>query len=331
MSNEAAALTDVLTPAAPQPVTLGGRARKIADAFLAGRTPPFDSEQLRAWLNACDWLVESGELQAAKAALGILDQHQPGLEWVTSMADLLERAPPPSVDAPDLQDDLSRDVQIVSRPGADTALILFCGAKHRVGMPLPLIHRWLARLGTSLIYVRDFHGLCYLNGIASLGSDRKATLEALRGILEDLGARRAICLGCSGGGFGAMLYALELGGDTISLGSPTNMEPAFNQHMNYAAVVQELKAAFPDEDLDLRRRIEAAARPSRALIVYGDRNWNERIHAEHMAGLAGARLHPVTGYKGHATAAELIRRGEFVPLLEGFIGGRAAGRDEPAR
>ncbi len=315
-------MTDVLTPAAPQPVTLGDRARKIADAFVEGRTPPFDPEQLRAWLNACDWLVESGELDAAKAALGTLDQHQPGLEWVTNMADLLERAPPTAVDMPDLHDDLSRDVQIFARPGADTALILFCGAKHRVGMPLPLIHRWLTRVGASLIYVRDFHGLCYLNGIASLGANREATLAALRGILDGLGARRTICLGCSGGGFGAMLYALELGGDTISLGSPTNMEPAFNQHMNYAAMVLELKAAFPGEDLDLRRRFEAAGRPSRTLIIYGDRNWNERIHAEHMIGLAGAPLHPVTGYKGHATAAELIRRSEFVPLLEDFIGGQ---------
>ena len=250
---------------------------------------------------------------------------------MTNLADLLERAPPPATDMPDLHDNLSRDVQIVARPGADTALILFCGAKHRVGMPLPLIHRWLTRVGASLIYVRDFHGLCYLNGIASLGADLPATVAALRRMLEDLGAQRTVCLGCSGGGFGAMLYALELGGDVVSLGSPTNMEPAFNQHMNHSAVVLELKAAFPGEDLDLRRRFEAATPRPRTLIVYGDRNWNERIHAEHMTGLEGARLHPVTGYKGHATAPELIRRGEFVTLLKDFIWAEAADQAEPAR
>ena len=312
-------------------MTPGDRARKIADAFIAGGAVEFIPEQLGAWLNAADWLVERGELDAAKAALAVLNQGQPGLEWALNLAELLELAPPLGPEMPELHDDLSKDVQVIARPGAETALILFCGVKHRLGMPLPLIHRWLARLDVSLIYVRDFNGLCYLQGIASLGADLEASVAALRGLLEGLAARRAICLGCSGGGFGATLYALELGGDAISLGSPSNMEPAFNQHMNHGAVVRELKAAFPDQDLDLRRRIEAAALRPRTLIVYGDRNWNERIHAEHMTGLEGARLYPVTGYKGHATAPELIRRGEFVAMLEGFIGDEATDPPEPPR
>jgi hypothetical protein len=212
----------------------------------------------------------------------------------------------------------------MQRPGSETALVLFCGAKHRLGMSLPLIHRWLARLGVSLIYLRDFHGLCYLKGVASLGPDLPSTAAALRRTLDGLGAGRAVFLGCSGGGFGALRYALELGGDAISMGSPVNMEPGFNQHMNHAAIAAQLKAAFPDEDLDLRRRIAAAARPPRTLIVYGERNWNERIHAEHMAGAEGAVLHPLAYYKGHATAAELIRRGELLPLIGGFISGPSA-------
>ena len=128
-----------------------------------------------------------------------------------------------------------------------------------------------------------------------------------------------------------MRYALELGGDVISMGSPANMEPAFNQHMNHGAYATTLKAAFPDQDLDMRRRIEASGRPMRTLIVYGDRNWNERIHAEHMTGLQGASLHPVTRYSGHATAAELVRRGEFEPLLKDFLNGPPLAVGEPGR
>jgi hypothetical protein len=322
-------LTEVLTAAEPRPVTLGGRAQRIADAILGGRAPDFDAEQLPAWLNAADWLSEHGELVGAKLALEIIDQGQPGLEWVANLLDLLERAPPPDPERPDFHDDVAKDVQLQARPGAEVALMLFCGPRHRLGMPMPLIHRWLARLGVSLIYLRDFNGHCYLKGVASLGADRPATIAALRRTLDGLGARRVICLGCSGGGFGALLYALELGGDGISMGSPVNMEPEFNRHMNHAATAEQLKAAFPDEDLDLRRRIEAAARPPRTLIVFGERNWNERIHAQQAEGLPGAELYPVAGYKGHATIVELIRRGELDPMLSAFVAGRPAPPPEP--
>ncbi len=316
-------LTEVLAPVAPNPVTTGAKAQRIADALIEGRPPAFDPELLRAWLNAADWLVESGHLEAAKAALAVLTREQPGLEWAANLAELLRLAPAPERGVEELEDDLGKDVQVVARPGSDAALLLFCGAKHRLGMPVPLIHRWLARLGVSLVYLRDFHGLCYLKGVASLGRDRPETITALRGLLDGIGVRRLVCLGCSGGGFGALLYALELGGDAISMGSPTSMEPEFLKHMNHSAAATELKAAFPYEDLDLRRRLEAAGRPPRALIVYAERNWNERIQAEHAAGLQRAELHPVTGYKGHATAAELIRRGEFEPMLASFISGAA--------
>jgi hypothetical protein len=312
-------VTDILISAAPRPVKLALDARDIAEGFREGRVPAFAAEEMGAWVNAADWLMENGELEAAEMALRALNAAEPGLEWAANLCDLFDRAPPPDPAMPDFRDELSRDAQVRARAGAGTALILFCGARHRMGMPLPLIHRWLARTDASLIYLRDLHGLCYFKGVASLGPGLEATLQALRRTLDQLGARRVVCLGCSGGGYGALLYALELGGDAISLGSPANMEPAFNAHMNHGAYALQLKAAFPDQELDLRRRIEAAPRRLRTLIVYGDRNWNERIHAEHMAGLEGAALYPVTGYGGHATAAELMRRDEFSPMLEGFL------------
>lgn len=301
---------------------LARSARDCARALQAGRVPAFDAEDLGDWINAADWLIEHGELGAAEMGLRALNQARPGIEWAMNLCDLFDKAPPPDPDMPDFRDDVAKDVQVMARPGAETALILFCGARHRMGMPLPLVHRWLAGSGASLIYLRDLNGLCYFQGVASLGPDLATTVAAFRRMLGDMGAKRAVCFGCSGGGYGALRYALELGGDAISLGSPSNMEPAFNVHMNHGTIARQLKAAFPDEDLDLRRRIEAAPRRPRTLFVYGERNWNERIHAEHMAGLDGADLYPVSGYEGHSTVAELMRRGVFGPLVEGFLAGR---------
>ena len=301
---------------------IAGDAEGIVAALREGRMPTFAAERFAVWVRAANWLIEHGELQAAAAALQALNAASPGLEWAVNVGNLLELAPPLPPGATDFQDDLEKDVQILAQPGAPMALILFCGARHRAGMPLPLLHRWLANLGASVIYLRDFHGLCYLRGVASLGDNLAASVSALQQMLDGLGARQTVCFGGSGGGFGALRYALQLGCDAISLGSPMNMEPEFNEHMNHGEVARMLKTTFPDEDLDLRRGVEAARRPPRTLVVYGERNWNERIHAEHMAGAPGATLYPVAGYSGHATTAELIHRGQLDQMLRDFLDGR---------
>lgn len=318
-------MSQSLTSALPKPLKLTQEATPWVEAFRAGRAPAFEADELGQWIHGADWLIEQGELTAAEIAVRALNAAQPGLEWAANLCGLFDRAPAASADLPDLHDKVKRDVQVVRRPGAEAALVVFSGARHRVGMPLPMMHRWLAATGASLIYLRDFHGLCYLRGVASLGEGLAAAKAGLSRIASDLGARRIICFGGSGGGYAALRYALELDADAISLGSPANLAPAFNAHMNHGGYARELAAAVPGEELDLRRLFEAAPRRPRALVVYGERNWNERVHAEHMAGLDGCELYPVSGYGGHATAAELIRRDEFLPMLETFCAAPARG------
>ncbi len=298
---------------------MAAQSRPIVEAFRQGRPPVFDADAIWRWINAADWMIENGELEPAEAAVRALNAAQPELEWASNLCALFDHLPEPCPGLADFHDDMSKDVQVVARDGATVALIVFCGARHRIGMPLPLMHRWLSRLDASLIYLRDFHELCYLRGVASLGGSLAQTTDGLRRRLAELGADRLICYGSSGGGYGALRYALELGGGAISLGSPTNLSPAFNTHMNHGAFAKQLQSACPAEELDLRRLFEARATSRPVLIVYGERNWNERIHAEHFGGLAGVTLHGVPGYGGHATAAELIRRGELEPMLEGFL------------
>jgi hypothetical protein len=301
-----------------RPVQLKEAARPFADAFREHRLPAFDPSDLWSWIGAADWLIEQGELAAAELAVRRLHEVEPELEWAANLCGLFDRLPPIEPDMADFRDDMTRDVQVARRPGSRLAVLVFCGVRHRVGMPLPLMHRWLSRLGASIVYLRDFRGLCYLGGVQSLG-DFERTKAALRELLSSLGVTRAVSYGCSGGGFAALRYALDLGADGVCLGSPVNLTPAFNAHMNHGSFADELQAAFPDEELDLRKAFEARPGATRALVAFGGRNWNERIQAEHMRGIEGVILHPIKGYGGHSTASELIRRGDFEPLIGAFV------------
>ena len=293
-----------------------------AEAFAAGRAPDFGAAELADWTKVADELVEGGELELGGYAVRRLNEAWPDFAWARNVADLLELMPPADPVQPAFADVFPSAVQTVRREGAQTALLVFCGAKHRLGMPLPMLHRWLARLPVSLVYLRDLSSQCYLGGVDRLGADIGSTLEALRALTAELGARRVVCYGNSVGGYGALRYGVELGADAvIGVAGLTNMAAAFNAHLHYAPAARALDAAFPDAPLDLRRLYQQASHPPRALMVYGEHNWDDRIHAEHMAGLPGVTLQQIDGYKGHNCAVELIRAGRFGALLEEALSG----------
>jgi pimeloyl-ACP methyl ester carboxylesterase len=200
-------------------------------------------------------------------------------------------------------------------------MVVFCGADHGIGMPLAMLHRWLSQWPLSLIYLRDSRTLGYLGGIEELGQDLVSTLSVLRSRIDELGARRIICYGASIGGYGALRYGLELGAETvICMSAMVNMRPEFNVGLKYRDLAERLQASFPDAELDLRQIYLSAGRLPKTWMICGEQNQDDRIHADHMAGIAGAMRVQVRGYRSHNPAAHLIRVGSFQKLLQRTIG-----------
>jgi hypothetical protein len=294
---------------------------EYAEAFASGRSPRFARANLATWAYVADELVQGGELELAAYAVRGLREAWPDFAWAKTIVDLFEVMPPDEPGVPRFGDDFPKPVQVVRREGASAAFLVFCGAKHRIGMPLSMFHRWLARLPVSLIYLRDLTGLCYLGGIPELGADLSTTIAALGALVRDLGARRIVCYGNSAGGYGALRYGIDLAADAvICMGGLANLSVPFNRHLHYANTALRAEATFPGAQLDLRELYRSAESPPRAWLAYGERNWDDRIHSEHMAGLDGVTLEPVAGYKGHNSALELIRAGRFDDLLEEAVG-----------
>ncbi len=215
-------------------------------------------------------------------------------------------------------------MQLVRRPGADTLLVAFCGFGariHRMSMALSLFQRWLNPLGFHVIYLRDFRRLAYQDGVTPLGEGLAPTVEALRGMAHELEVRRVMCVGVSAGGYGALSYAGALGAERVLAFSPaTNLDPAFNTYLRWSEGSALLSRRFPGGEFDLRPRLAAQGGRPGATIVYGAQCWDDRFHAEHLAGLPGVELRPIDGFRGHMSAAELVHRGEFGALLQDVLG-----------
>ena len=190
----------------------------------------------------------------------------------------------------------------------------------RLGLPLPLIHRWLAPLPASLIYLRDLENVYYLNGVRTLGPSREATLTRLRRIIASLNARRIVCYGVSAGGFAALDFGLELGADAVlCMGGMTNVSPEFNLYTTRQKKFLAVQSRFRDARLDMLEAYSNAARPPRVCLVYGQNNWDDRIQAEHMAGLSSVTLCAIENCKEHNVTVQAIIRGEFDGLLDWLL------------
>ena len=299
----------------PKP-SLDDLCQRLTQAHAGGEAADFSVGAPMDWIMAIDNLLVRGRIEVARSALRRLREQQPQMQWAHSVLRLVDLLPEAVAPEPRFRDDVDSDFQVVERPGSKTAIFAFCGRKHHIGMPLWLFQRWLSRLGASVVYLRDFSDNHFVGGVQSLGSQER-TAVALDRLAGKLGAERILCLGNSSGGYGAKLYGLRLGAErVVGFSGATSLDPGFNLHLNRAEAAIAVKQAFPNARLDLREAYLAASRPPRTQLVYGAHAWDDRIHAEHMAGAPGVELLPVEEYAGHGTVAELVHRGRFGPLLD---------------
>ena len=303
-----------------QPTDSATLADEIEAAFRERRPPALGERNVAGHRTAAiDAVFARGNLEAAEHAARHLHSLSPRSRYARNLCAVFGRMPPADRQLP-FADDLTKEVQIVPRNDAETVALLFCGNSQRLGLPLSGIHRWLGLIPASLVYLRDFRRLSYLAGLPSLGQDREATLTSLRGIIASLGGRRTVCCGNSGGAFAALHYGLDLGSEAVlSLSGSTNLSPEFNMHLRQAANIARLRRDLPPGLIDLRRLYGTADRPPRALLLYAQHNWDDRLHAEYLSGLPTVSLKAVEDHDEHNVVVELIKRGQFEGLLDWLV------------
>jgi pimeloyl-ACP methyl ester carboxylesterase len=287
---------------------------EIEAAFEEHRAPEFGAVELARWAAAIDELFGAGRMEAAEHAVRYLNASFPSLDYARNLCGIFDRLPARS-DLPFI-DDLSKDVQVVPRAGSDTVLFAFCGRAHRLGLPLTAVHRWFSQIPANLVYLRDFRRVYYLDGLPGFGPTRDATLAAMRRLAASLGARRIICYGTSLGTFAALHYGIDLEAEAVlCLAGSTNLSPEFNAQRPRTAAMQRVQSELPGSVVDLRQLYASAQRPPRVFFVCSENNWDDRIHADYLAGLPCVTVDIIKNDDSHNVIIELIKRGKFPEVL----------------
>jgi hypothetical protein len=292
-------------------------AEVIRSAFATGATLDLSRAKPPNWADAIDVLMVRGDFDPACYAARQLAAANPNLTYPRKIIDLIDRLPPADATLLPFSDNPSEEIQIVKRDEANTVLFLFGDLFYRFGAHTAAIHRWVGLLPVSLVYLRDFRRIFFLDGIPSLGLGRDATIAGLRDISAALGCDRILCFGYSMGAFAALHYALDLEADAaVAFGGVYKLPPIVNSR----APAEYFRHPVCKKVFDLRKLFEAASRSPKALIVYGEQNPRDRDSATYLGGLPSVRLHSVGDYPFHHLVAELIRRGEFANLLVTALG-----------
>jgi hypothetical protein len=271
------------------------------------------------WAAAVNLLLDQELFSAAHYAVQQLRLLFPAAEFVNNLGVVLEHLPAQSSLTP-FFDNPTKELQIANRPGADTVVLLFCGGvTYRLGMPLNAFHRWAGQMPAHLIYLRDFRDEFFLDGLSSIGGGLDQTLNFLRQTVTEFGARRILCYGFSVGGFAALHYGLLLNAtNVLALGAPVDLRPGANLFLRWSRAARRLHKEHSGLRLNMVDEYRAAPNPPRVSLIYGEDNWDDRLHAERMRNCAFAKLRPVAQFAGHNPVIELIRRGEFESVLQEF-------------
>lgn len=271
-------------------------------AYSAGADLRLSRSQSRKWILGLDELIDCGHLDAAANAAPQLNAAYPRMPYLEHMALIFQHLPAAvSAGRERFVDDRDSDVQVVAMPGADTVVIAFCGARHRLGLSLSLMDRWFAQLGGHVIYLRDRRKVGYTRGVPALGRNMATTIESLRALARDLGAIRVVCTGNSAGASGALRYAGPLGAERVLALAPITGGPEF---VRKVAPNLAPDGVTPWTDLVPLYRENNGVR---VRILYGEKNEGDREQSLRMAGLPNVTVEAVPDWESHHLIGGLIR------------------------
>jgi hypothetical protein len=273
----------------------------------ATRSPIYAAPEQVVFLHA---ILDFGHIDIASAFVAATDGTQPMPFGLSSLRLLVANAPAPS--QPGFADDMARDVQVVPTPGAACALLVFTSGFHKFQAPLNLMHRWFGLLGASVVYLRDFNRLFYLQGIRSLGNGYAATLVGLRRIVDTLGVTRIACVGASSGSYGAMRIGLDLGAERVLCLAGPSM---FDDSIPDLLARERLCGPFPNpidkRRLNLALPYAMAPNPPRLRLVFGADHATDRREAANMRRVPFVERIPLPGLAHHSVVPRLVTDGTF--------------------
>lgn len=150
----------------------------------------------------------------------------------------------------------------------------------------------------------------YQHGIPGLGVSVEATVESIKRIAADVGARHVYCVGASMGGSGAILYGCLVGAKILAFSFETKVRGPGRRSSRY--ISQTAQLPYPD----LLELMKERACPTTA--IFGESDAVDLREALRLRRMAHVKLITLRGVD-HAIPRYLRKRHRLKPLIDAFL------------
>ena len=219
-----------------------------------------------------------------------------------------------------LHDDGS-ELLVAPKQGAETVMLVFTGLANRAGISVRLLDAYLATLNISVIYLRDNTRLLFNDGIESVADSYEGTLEIIKQRIKELGAKKIICFGNSGGGFAAIRYGIDLNAEKIiGINGVTNVCRDFMIADGRAKIVINRMQKYPEKYKNLKLYIEENPEYTGSITMYySELVGHDKLQTLNLEGVAGVELRPIVGNGSHDLLGDLEEKGQLMEFLSEMI------------
>lgn len=297
----------------------------VEDALIvAEKADPTDNEAYRA----ADTLISWGYLDLADR---MLDRLKGRPEYATQVNRLIaaSRQLRRSGILDDLtalsQDGVNIDGQHEAytarhKDGSRKVIIVFTGLDPRFWLSLMVLHAFLKRLETHIIYLTDLRQLIFFDGLETVAKGYGGLRDALLAAIRSLGAEDVHIMGNSAGGYAALRYAMDLHAKSF-LGTSirTDLSPGTTLPISRFFNSPLLEPFAAEMKVDLKPLLSYNAWPERIMLFCGEDNPADLPHAMHLADLPNVEVSTLIGYRNHDVISGLLGRGLFETVLRRFI------------
>ncbi len=224
--------------------------------------------------------------------------------------------------SPDLMKDASVSVMTDFDGSSEVLLISFAGVGIGVGVPYFEFLKILRGVPVQKMFVRDVYKSWYHAGLKGLSANVDQSVEVLRGMIEESGARRVLTIGNSMGGYAAILYGALLGADEVLAFSPItflNWKNRF-RYLDLRPWIRYLwRSSVKNRKCYDLARIPGIKKPRIHIYFDGDYR-TDTAHARHLAKAASnVQLHPCYIGGKHHVIKKLKEQGELQGIIQSSI------------
>ena len=210
------------------------------------------------------------------------------------------------------------DVQMLPMAGARATILLFASVVGGLGyLPFGLADGLLRQRPVNILYLRDRNHRSFTSGIASLGPDHDAMIEALRRMADELGVP-VITMGSSIAGVAAIRCAAMMESHAaISFAGPINLglDAAEDAPVAANGTRASLFSTFTSADMDLVGLIRSVPQ-THVHQVFGAAHAPDAEAARCLDGLHNVTLYPITDCADHFAIEHAIANGLFFAVLD---------------